>query len=120
VCMEKYKNLGRLIIDESYYQPPAIDLALYDLANDPHEIEKGRLKEAHKRWDKEIDDMKVDWTSMFAYLILILSKESLEKVQGYADCAAANVTMVDNKEMPPDTYNIEGSLEEYFSCVVWA
>jgi hypothetical protein len=24
-CMEKYKNLGRLIVDEAYYNPPAIE-----------------------------------------------------------------------------------------------
>ena len=46
-CMEKYKNLGRLIMDETYYIPPAVDAALFDLANDPHKIEKGRLREAH-------------------------------------------------------------------------
>jgi len=41
-CLEKYKNLGRLIQDETYYVPPAIDPKTYDLANDPHEIEKTR------------------------------------------------------------------------------
>jgi hypothetical protein len=48
-CMAKYKNLGRLIMDENYYVPPPVDTSLYDLNNDPHEIEKGRLREAHKR-----------------------------------------------------------------------
>ena len=52
---------------------------LYDLTNDPHDVENARLQEAHKRRDKEIDDMKVDRTSMFAYLISNLSKEILVK-----------------------------------------
>ena len=56
-CQEKYKNLGHLIYDEEYYTPTAVDTALYNLTNDPYEIEKGRLREAHKRRDKEIDDM---------------------------------------------------------------
>jgi hypothetical protein len=48
-CMERYKNLGRLIMDEKYYEPAKVDTALYDLTNDPHEVEKSRLREAHKR-----------------------------------------------------------------------
>jgi hypothetical protein len=83
-CMEKYKNLGRLIVDEAYYEPPAVDPKLFNLSNDPHDIEKGRLKEAHKHRDKEINDMKIDRTSMYAYLISKLSKESLDEVQGDA------------------------------------
>jgi hypothetical protein len=68
--------------------PPAIDITQYGLDNDPHEIEKGRLREAHKRRDKEIDDMKIDRTSMFAYIISKLSKESLDEVQGDKQWAA--------------------------------
>jgi len=81
-CMEKYRNLGRLIVDEVYYSPPAIDIQQFNLQSDPHDIEKGRLREAHKRRDKEIDDMQIDRTSMFAYIISKLSKESLDEVQG--------------------------------------
>jgi hypothetical protein len=84
-CQEKYKNLGHLIYDEAYYTPTAVDTALYNLTNDPYEIEKGRLREAHKRRDKEIDDMRIDRTSMFAYLISKLSKESYDEVQGHKD-----------------------------------
>jgi len=86
-CLEKYKNLGRLIQDETYYVPPAIDPKTYDLANDPHEIEKTRLREAYKRRDKEVADMEIDKTSMFAYIISKLSKESLDEVQGAKDWA---------------------------------
>jgi hypothetical protein len=46
--MEKCKNLGRVIVDEQYYVPVAVDTALYDLTNDPFDFEKGRLREAHK------------------------------------------------------------------------
>jgi len=84
-CLERYKNLGRLIVDERYYVPPMIDAADYDLGNDPYEVERVRFREAHKRRDKEIDDMKVDRSSMFAYLISKLSKESLDEIQGHKD-----------------------------------
>jgi hypothetical protein len=84
-CLERYKNLGRLIVDERYYVPPLIDAADYNLAKDPYEVEKVRFRENHKRRDKEIDDMKVDRPSMFAYLISKLSKESLDEIQGHKD-----------------------------------
>jgi hypothetical protein len=80
-CMEQYKNLGSLVVDKCYYVPPAIDLKQYNLANDLYEIEKGRLREAYKRQDKEIDDMRVDRTSMFAYFISKLNNESLDEIQ---------------------------------------
>jgi hypothetical protein len=63
---KKYKNLGRLVHDDVYYTPPIIDPAAYNLANDPHEIEKTWLREAFKRRDKEVADMEVDKTSMYA------------------------------------------------------
>jgi len=70
---------------EAYYTPPAIDVTLFDLANDPHEVEKTRLREAYKRRDKELADMELDKTSMYAYIISKLSKESLDEVQGDAN-----------------------------------
>jgi hypothetical protein len=87
-CMEKYKNLGRLIHDEVYYTPPPIDIKTFNLSNDPHNVEKTRLKEAYKRRDKEIADMDVDRTSMYAYIISKLSKESFDEVQGDGKWAA--------------------------------
>ena len=80
--MEKYMNLGHLIHDEDYYTPPAIDICAYILASDPHDVEKTRLRKAYKRRDKEIADMQVNRTSMYAYIISKLSKESLDEVQG--------------------------------------
>jgi hypothetical protein len=80
-CLEKYKNLGRLINDKDYYEPAVIDTVLYNLTNDPFEIEKGRLREAHKRRDKEIDDMRIDGTSMFACIVSKLSKKRYDEVQ---------------------------------------
>jgi hypothetical protein len=86
-CLEKYKNLGRLVHDEAYYVPALVNPKDFDLANDPHDIEKTRLREAHKRRDKEVGDMRVDRTSMYAYLLSKLSKESLDEVQGHATWA---------------------------------
>ena len=48
-CLEKYKNLGRLIHDEVYYIPFTIDPTTYNLSNDPHDIEKTRLREAYEK-----------------------------------------------------------------------
>jgi hypothetical protein len=60
-------------------------VALYDLTNDPFDAEKGRWREAHKRRDKEIDGMRDNRTSIYAYLISKLSKESQDEIQGHAD-----------------------------------
>jgi hypothetical protein len=84
-CMEKYKNLGQLIMDEQYYAPDAVDTSLYDLTNDHYDVDKERLREAHKHRDKEINDMQVDHTSMYAYLISKLSKESQDDIQGHTE-----------------------------------
>jgi hypothetical protein len=84
-CMEKYENLSKLIINEKYYEPIAIDTEMFNLTNDPYEIEKGRLREAHKQQYKEVDDMQKDRTSMYAYIISKLSKESLDEIQGHVD-----------------------------------
>jgi len=54
--MEKYKNLGHIIMDEKYNEPEQVDTALFDLTNDPFDIEKTQLKEADKWRDKEIDN----------------------------------------------------------------
>jgi len=34
-CMEKYENLSKLIINEKYYEPIAIDTEMFNLTNDP-------------------------------------------------------------------------------------
>ncbi len=43
-CMEKYKNLGHLIMDEKYYVPDAVDTSLFDLTNDRYDVEKRKVK----------------------------------------------------------------------------
>lgn len=54
--MDKYEILGWLIHDEKYYVPLQVDTSVFDLANNPYEIEKGVLQEAHKKKDEEIGD----------------------------------------------------------------
>jgi hypothetical protein len=83
--MERYKSLGHLIMEEKYYVHVVVDMSLYDLTIDLYDVEKVRLGGAYKCRDKEIDDMRIDWTSMYAYLIPKLSKESFGKIQGHAD-----------------------------------
>jgi hypothetical protein len=110
-CMERYKNSVRLILDEKYFVPPSVDSSLYDLMNDQFEIEKARLKETHKRRDKEINDMRIDRTAMFAYIISKLSKESLDKIQGHAvwskiekSCGPLDLWIVIKKMSPDPNY----------------
>jgi len=90
-CMERYKNLGRLIVDEKYYVLDDVDISLYDLTNDPYDVEKARLREAYKHRNKDVNNMRVDRTSMYAYLISKLSKESYEKIQGHMEWQAKKI-----------------------------
>jgi hypothetical protein len=57
-----------------------VDDKLFDLKNDPYDIHKGRLRKAHERRDKEIDDMAIDRASMYAYIMSKISKESRDEV----------------------------------------
>jgi hypothetical protein len=85
MCMEKYKNLGRLFNDKKYYVPPEIYPMDYDLMHDIADIEKGRIQDAHKCRDKEIDDMAIDRMSMYAYILSKLSKESVDEISRHKD-----------------------------------
>lgn len=84
-CMDKNKNLGRLINDEKYYVPPEINPMDYDLTHHMMEIEKGQQRNAHKHRDKEIDDMAIDHMSMYAYILSKLSKESIDELSRHKD-----------------------------------
>jgi hypothetical protein len=72
-------------MDEQYYDLDAVDTSLYDMTNNRYKVEKGRLRESYKHRDKEINDMRVDRTSMYAYLISKLSKESQDEIQGHTN-----------------------------------
>lgn len=78
--MEIHKNFLCLITDEKYYNTPTVDMSLFDLTNNPHEIEKGHLREAHKR-DKEIDDICINNDHVHLQHLQV-SKESLDEIQG--------------------------------------
>jgi len=61
-CMERYKNLGRLIVDEKYYVPTSIDVTLYNFSNDLiSKLSKESLDEiqGHADWQaKKIEDTR--------------------------------------------------------------
>jgi hypothetical protein len=79
-ALEKFGNLGRLIQDESYYDPPAVNTQLYDLVNDPHGIQRALLIKAYEARDKEMRNMEKERASMFAYLLSKISRESLDEI----------------------------------------
>ena len=91
-ALEKFGNLGRLIQDETYYSPPAVDTQLYDLTNDPHGIQKALLIKAYEARDKEIRSIEKDRASMFAYVLSKISRESLDEISRAATFAALEVS----------------------------
>ena len=81
-CLKEYKDLGRLIEDEFYFVPEAIDNTAFKTAKeeDPDGINKARLIKAHENRDKEILKMKHDRPGMYGYILSKLSKESEDEI----------------------------------------
>jgi hypothetical protein len=76
---KKKLAMSRLINDKKYYVPLEINHIDYDLTHDMMNIEKGRLRDTHKSREKENDNMFIDRTSVHAYILTKLSKESLDE-----------------------------------------
>lgn len=91
-ALEKFGNLGRLIQDEAYYSPPAVNTQLYDLANDPHGIQKALLIKAYEARDKEMRSMEKERASMFAYVLSKISRESMDEISRAAIFPALEVS----------------------------
>jgi Zinc knuckle len=78
VCMERYGDLGRIIKDEKYYEPPAVDISKYDSAND---LVKELIKDRLKQREVDIASMRRNQTQMYAYIMSKLSKESRDELE---------------------------------------
>lgn len=64
-----YGNLGRLIQDDDYYQPPAVvGTAFGDLSDDPNGIKRSRLLKAYEARDKKVRNMEKDRVKMYGYI----------------------------------------------------
>jgi hypothetical protein len=68
-CLEKYKNLGRMIQDEA----SALDPMAYKLTADPYQVERARMTKAYEARDKELREMQKDRTS--------ISRESADEIE---------------------------------------
>ena len=86
-CLEKYGDLGRLIKDDAYYEPPYVMRAEYlppgDEITDPevNEAYKSAYTESVKQRIKDIAKMKSQRSSLYAYIHSKLSVESENEVE---------------------------------------
>jgi len=80
-ALEKYGDLGRLIEDEQYYEPPQVDRSKYDLNNDPDGFNKILLQEALKARQKLVLKMESERASFYGSLMTRLSNESVDAVK---------------------------------------
>jgi len=71
-ALEKFGDLGRLIETEAYYDPPIVNRALYDLANDPDGMNKVLLQEALKARQKNIIKMEKERSNFYGYILVTL------------------------------------------------
>jgi hypothetical protein len=83
VCLEKYGDLGRLIKDEKYYEPPEVDRSKYPLSDDkdPDGINKMLLQEALKARQKAVLKMANERASFYGFVLNKLSNESLDELK---------------------------------------
>ncbi len=89
----KYGDLGRLVKDETYFDPPPIDTSQYNKATDPHGLVLDALKERIKDREKLISAMKNNRTSCYNFIMSKLSRESKDELKrdpDYSTFDAAN------------------------------
>jgi hypothetical protein len=72
---------GSVRPDRVYFVPPQVDVADYDLEDDPHELNLSEYKDARKSRNRRIESMKGDRASLYAFLLLHLSNESLDAIK---------------------------------------
>jgi hypothetical protein len=114
-CLEKYGDLGRLIKDEEYYEPPEVDKT--DFPNADSDIfEKQALIEAIKERASLVRKMKLDKSSMYAYIMSKLSVESVDEVKRHRDYSKADDTF-DPLELWKDC---EGDSHDFYQVQVRA
>ena len=92
-ALSKFGDLGRLIEDESYYEPPAVDRTLYDLNNDPDGINKLLLQEAVKLRQKAILKMYNERANFYGYILGTLSLESTDELKRHKNYDNFNSTL---------------------------
>ena len=83
-CLEKYGDLARLIESETYYEPEPVDKAQFE-GWETDEVIKTLYIEEIKARAKIIRQMKENRAKMYAYIILKLSKESLDEFKHHED-----------------------------------
>ena len=77
----KYGDLGRIVKDEKYYEPPEVDTSKYDKNTDPHGLEFEVLKERVKDRQKLISAMQNNRTSCYNFIMSKLSRESKDEIK---------------------------------------
>ena len=84
---EKYRNLGRITEQETYYIPPEIffDPDTLNPTNDPFGLNKAAVMEEVKERRKQIERMRDDRPSLYAFILFKLSRESEDELKRYVD-----------------------------------
>jgi len=83
-ALRHFKDLGKMIELEEYYEPPVIPLPdddAFDLDNDPHGTRKTIYLERVKMREKLVYEMESNRTSLYAVIWGQLSSESEEVVK---------------------------------------
>jgi hypothetical protein len=87
-AMKLYGDLARIIETGEYYEPPEIDINAYNLANDPHRLNRDTLREDNKQRAKEVREMISKRPQLYACIYEKLSRESIDALkttEGYEE-----------------------------------
>lgn len=80
-ALKEYGDLGRLIEDMRYYEPPMIDEDDYHLDDDPRQVQIRLYTDAMRERLKSIREMRDDRSKLYAMIETYLSKESLDEIK---------------------------------------
>jgi len=89
-CLERYKNLGRCLESGKYFEAAKVDPTKFDMANDPHGVNKARLLKAYEDFGKAERKLEEEKPSMFAFILSRVSPTSKERIMHNKDWGRAN------------------------------
>ena len=89
-ALKEYRDLGRMFDLGEYYVPNEIYVDGYDPEDDPFGLKLDQLRGSLRNRMKNIDSMKSDRPRLFAFMMLLLSNESLDTIKLNAEWDEAN------------------------------
>lgn len=79
-AIEIFGHLGKVLVQEEYWEPEGIDVDRHNASEDPHGFGKSILSQRLKDRQKLVDEMKANRPKLYAFIWRRLSAESQEEI----------------------------------------